>query len=345
MTGGYLFHRRLADLAPVHDARITFVSIPQRRFPLPILDASAALRRARRLRPNVLVVDSIVAAYVAPFLGAAALPVVAMLHQPPGGIDQPWPRALPLRWLDRLAYRQMRLLLVASQSLADALPPSPVPVRVIPPGRDPSANPEPAGDLRCGRRAAILCVANWLPNKGIAELLDALATLPPDAATLHLAGDTSVDPQYSRRLAQRLAQPDLAGRVVVHGRLPPSRVAGLYQAADLFAMPSFHETYGTAWGEAMASGLPIVGWRAGNLPHLADHEREALLVEPGDVGGLGQALGRLIDDEPMRRALGANARQRAATRPTWNQTADAFFDALRDVASDELRRRSQTARA
>jgi glycosyltransferase involved in cell wall biosynthesis len=345
MTGGYLFHRRLADLAPTHDARITFVSIPQRRFPLPILSAPAALRRARRLQPHVVVVDSIVAAYVAPFLGAVALPAVAMLHQPAGGIDQRWPGAQPLRWLDRVAYRQMRLLLVASQSLADALAPSPIPLRVIPPGRDPSPNPQPAGDLRCGRRAAILCVANWLPNKGIAELLDALATLPPDAATLHLAGDTTVDPRYSARLEQRLAQPDLAGRVVVHGRLPPPRVAGLYQAADLFCMPSFHETYGTVWGEAMAAGLPIVGWRAGNLPHLADHGREALLVEPGDVDALGHALGRLIDDQPLRRALGATARRRAGTRPTWDQTAAAFFDALRDVASDEFRRRTETARA
>jgi glycosyltransferase involved in cell wall biosynthesis len=85
----------------------------------------------------------------------------------------------------------------------------------------------------------------------------------------------------------------------------------------------------------MNAGLPIVGWRAGNLPHLADHEREALLVAPGDVIGLSAALRRLVEDEPMRRRLGANARTRASTRPTWDETAAAFFAAIRSVKAND----------
>ena len=46
------------------------------------------------------------------------------------------------------------------------------------------------------------------------------------------------------------------------------------------------DAYGTAWAEAMAVGLPVVGWRAGNLPRLAEHGREALMAEPGDLAGL-----------------------------------------------------------
>ena len=74
----------------------------------------------------------------------------------------------------------------------------------------------------------------------------------------------------------RLSRPDLAGRVVVHGPLAAERVAALYRAADVFVLPSLREPYGTVWGEAMAVGLPVVGWRAGNLPHLAEHGREGL---------------------------------------------------------------------
>ena len=39
-------------------------------------------------------------------------------------------------------------------------------------------------------------------------------------------------------------------------------------------LPSWKEPYGTVYGEAMACGLPVVGWRAGNLPYLADDDRE-----------------------------------------------------------------------
>ena len=88
------------------------------------------------------------------------------------------------------------------------------------------------------------------------------------------------------RSAARLARADLVGRVVVHGPLSLEAVAALYQAADAFVLPSLKEPYGTVYGEAMAFGLPVVGWRAGNLPYLAEHEREGLLAEPGDLPGL-----------------------------------------------------------
>ena len=80
-------------------------------------------------------------------------------------------------------------------------------LRVVPPGRDVAAAPgPPPGDLRRGRRAAFLCVANWVERKGLRDLLDAFARLPPDAATLHLAGDDRADPRYAARLRARLAR-------------------------------------------------------------------------------------------------------------------------------------------
>src|SRR5215212_1351682 len=89
LTGGYLYHQRLAALAPRHNARLRFVSFPDWPFPLPTLAAPAVLRRAGRGRPDAWVLDSIAAAFLGPWLlaRAPAVPLVAMLHQPPGGID------------------------------------------------------------------------------------------------------------------------------------------------------------------------------------------------------------------------------------------------------------------
>jgi glycosyltransferase involved in cell wall biosynthesis len=176
-------------------------------------------------------------------------------------------------------------------------------------------------------------VGNWVERKGILELLEALARLPAGLATLHLAGDDRADPRYGARVRARLARPDLSGRVVVHGPLPADRVAALYRGADAFVLPSLREPYGTVWGEAMAVGLPVVGWRAGNLPHLAEDGREGLLADPGDVDGLSRALARLAGDEGLRRGMGAAAGRRAATRPTWAQSAERFFAALREAAA------------
>ena len=58
-------------------------------------------------------------------------------------------------------------------------------------------------------------------------------------------------------------------------------------------------------------GCQVVGWRAGNLPHLAAHGREGLLADPGDVDAL------------------------AAARPTWSPSAALFFAALREAADGQ----------
>lgn len=282
-------------------------------------------------------IDSIAAAFLAPWfaLQRSRLPLIGMLHQPPGGIDHgPFRTTLQAR-LDRLTYHHAHRLLIASESLAEELIADGIPpgqLRVVPPGRDvATAAAEPPGDLRQGRQVAFLCVGNWVERKGIHHLLEAFARLPPDSATLHLAGDDRVEPDYAARIRSRLTEPDLTGRVVMHGRLPVAEVAALYQAADAFVLPSIKEPYGTVYGEAMAYGLPVVGWRAGNLPYLARHEREGLLVTPGDVAGLSQALARLAGDETLRRQLGGAGLRQALTRPTWEETAALFFGAVRDV--------------
>jgi glycosyltransferase involved in cell wall biosynthesis len=335
LTGGYRYHRRMAELAPACGASVRFVSFPDRPFPLPTLAGPAVLRQTRT---DVLVLDSIAAAFLGPWLPRRQRPpLVGSLHQPPGGIDHGPLRRVVQTPMDRLAYRRVRLLVVASQALGDELVDQGYPperIRVVPPGHDlPAAPKGPPIDLRQGRRAGLLCVANWVERKGLLDLLEAVARIPVGLATLHLAGDDQADHRYGARIRARLSQPDLAGRVVVHGPLPAERVAALYQAADVFVLPSLREPYGTVWGEAMAAGLPVVGWRAGNLPHLAEHGREGLLASPGDVAALSAAVARVAGDEDLRRRMAAAAGRRAAARPTWAQSAELFFAALHEAVS------------
>lgn len=238
--------------------------------------------------------------------------------------------------LDRAAYRRAARLLVASDQLAEQFTREGFGDRllVVAPGCDPAPAPEgERRDLRGGSRAALLCVGNWVPRKGILELLEAVARLPGGLVRLHLAGDEDAVPVYAARVRARLARPDLAGRVARHGRVGRGEVAALYRDADVFVLPSVREPYGTVYGEAMAAGLPVVGWHAGNLPYLATHGREGLLLEPGDLEGLAAALERLAGDAALRQRMAAAARIRGRELPTWEQTAARFFGALRETAA------------
>lgn len=101
-----------------------------------------------------------------------------------------------------------------------------------------------------------------------------------------------------------------------------------------FVLPSVEEPYGTVYGEAMAAGLPVVGWDAGNLPHLADDGVEGLIVPTGDVAGLTRALRTISEDAGLRSRMGSAAKNRARAFPTWKQTSTAFFGALRALLGD-----------
>ena len=142
---------------------------------------------------------------------------------------------------------------------------------VVPPGRDLASKPtEPPRDVRAGRRAVLLSVGNWVARKGLLDLLEAVSRLPDDAATLHLAGEIDVEPSYSARVRARLAAPDLARRVVVHGPLAAHQVAALYEAAEgaCLCWRACVSRTERVYGEAMAAGLPVVGYRVGNLSQL-----------------------------------------------------------------------------
>lgn len=331
---------------------MVFVCFPERRFPLAALDAPRMLRDAAAAGAHVVVLDSLAAAYMGPLLalrgvgrasGNPAPPVVGLLHQVPGGLVGGRPRRAIQRTLDRLAYRYATRLFVVSDLLRDQLLRDGVAAErivVVRPGCDLAAarayaslGPADSTSMRGGRRIAVLCVANWLPHKGIAELLEAVARLPDDHVTLHLAGDEQVDPGYGERVRARALRADVAGRVVRHGKLPPEDVGALYAGADVFALPSFGETYGMVYAEAMTHGLPVAGWRAGNLPNLVEHGREGLLAEPGDVAALADALARLARDDALRARMSAAARKRASAWPTWDETAATFFAALREVVA------------
>ena len=196
MTGGHLYHQRMAELAATHGALVERITASGLHDPV---------REAR----GVVLVDSLTAWSVAPWLlrpRHRRRPIAAIVHQPPGGVDHGPVRTALQRSLDLALYRRCDLLVVTGPGFADELVDRwhfrAERIRVVEPGCDiPDAVAAPGDelDLRRGRRIALLNVANWWPNKGVLELLDAVATLPSDRVTLHLVGREDVEPRYGRQ--------------------------------------------------------------------------------------------------------------------------------------------------
>ena len=324
VTGGHLYQRRMAEAAGRHDATVEF--------------AQASLWTRLPADADVVAVDSIAAWRLA---GAVLRrrhrpPLVAVVHQRPGGVGSGPIRRWVQGGLDRSVYRRCAAVIVAGRAVADEL----VTVHGLHPSRvclvEPGCDLPPGQhgmDLRQGRRIALVCVANWYPHKGVLELLDAVAALPAGHVTVHLVGRDDVDPRYTTRVRARLGASDLAGRVMVHGTLDQQAVADLYAGADVFALTSQHETYGTVVAEAVAAGLPVVAWREPHAERLITDGVNGLLVAPGDQRALTEALRSVATDDRLRSALATAASPAGRHAARWADSATAFFRVLRSSAT------------
>lgn len=232
-------------------------------------------------------------------------------------------RARLMQQRQRAALARAEAVVAVSQSTAEALVAegvdqsrlhvAPNGLSRLPPAADPPVPPGPF----------VLVVGTLEPRKGHAGLLRALARPPLEEVRVVFAGAATPWADEIQALAGQLG---LAARLIVLGRVNDAILAGLYRNATLLCLPSLAEGFGLPVLEAMASGLPVL---ASDLPAVREVAGEAaILVPPGDVEALAEAVGRLMRDEQLRNRLSALGPKRAASF-SWEAAAQATVSAYR----------------
>ena len=173
----------------------------------------------------------------------------------------------------------------------------------------------------------LLSVGSIIPRKGFHHLIEALAPLADLPWTLSIAGDTTRHPSAYEDLMADINRFHLEGRVKVLGAVSNEELESLYSQADVFVLASLFEGYGMVYAEAMAYGLPIIATTGGAIPETVPPEA-GLLVTPGDVPALTQALKAVIENESYRAHLSNGALQAAAQLPSWEMAVQRFASAL-----------------
>jgi glycosyltransferase involved in cell wall biosynthesis len=174
----------------------------------------------------------------------------------------------------------------------------------------------------------MLTVANLLPTKGLRPFVDVLRDLRDLPWTWTLVGDASLDPEYAEQVSRRLRAAGLTGRVTWTGAIPPETLRTWYDRADLFVLPSRFETCSLSTREAMARGLPVVGYRVGGLPENFGDTAAGHLAPSSNAVALRAALRSLLTDPMARAQRGFAAWQRSRAFPTWAEAADQFREGL-----------------
>jgi glycosyltransferase involved in cell wall biosynthesis len=286
--------------------------------------SAAAVRAARRRRPDVVFAHFLFPAGAAGAAAAAAAraPLVVMAH---GADVENARRSSLLAAATRVVTTRAAAVIVNSRWLADRLGPVRAPLHVIDCGVDlavfaPRAAAPVRARLGWGHDGpAFLAVGSLLERKGVVELADAFGRL--GRGSLAYVGDGPLRDRVAGRPGVRIV-----------GRIEHARVPEWIAACDVLCQPSRMEPFGQAALEAMAMERSVVATAVGGPAEFVVPEA-GVLVAPGDVQALSEALARaaaLPSPNPTAR--------RAAAEHDVRRQAARMAAVLRDAVAGVSRR-------
>jgi glycosyltransferase involved in cell wall biosynthesis len=156
-------------------------------------------------------------------------------------------------------------------------------------------------------------VSRLFPQKGLRELLRAVALVRERVPTVHLLVVGADYPDvirgaFTRELKELAHDLRIDDHVIFTGER--SDIPRIMAASDVFTMPSFEEPFGLVYLEAMAMERPVVAVDNGGTPEVVEHGRSGLLSPYQDVEALAANIVTLLGDRDLRARMGAYGRAR-----------------------------------
>lgn len=156
-------------------------------------------------------------------------------------------------------------------------------------------------------RPVLLFLSRLHYKKGIPHLIEATARLRDRGMPCLLLVAGSGDAPYMRTLEAQVRDLGLTSDVRFIGFISGTRKVSLYEAADLFVLPTSQENFGFVLPEALACGTPVLTTRGVDIwPELVE-SGGGVITEP-EAGSIADAIEPLLRDPPRRRAMGERGR-------------------------------------
>jgi len=179
-----------------------------------------------------------------------------------------------------------------------------------------------------GRRI-LLSVSRLIRTKGVELNIRALKRLVDryDDVVYVVVGD---GPER-RALEQLTYELNLKEHVRFVGRVPHEKAMEYMAVCNVFTMPSWQETFGLVYIEAMAHAKPVVAVQEQGVDGIVVHKETGLLVKPRDADSLVEALDFLLSHPEEARAMGERARKLVLENYTWEKNAARTMEVYNEV--------------
>lgn len=147
-------------------------------------------------------------------------------------------------------------------------------------------------------------------RKGIFEVLEAIALCKKRLNTgirFHIGGNGETE-----RLLKTISRLGLEDTVTYEGWLGEKEKAALLAATDIFVHPSYFESFGISILEAIGHGVPVITTAVGGITDLITDGFNGILVQPGNIGQIADAITRLANNPDERKRMSENALRHSA---------------------------------
>lgn len=193
--------------------------------------------------------------------------------------------------------------------------------------------PRPLGPPRAPPR--IGSMGRFAPRKGFHVLIDALAILRERdiAVECAIAGDGRSRGKLEKQIEKR----GVSGCLKLVGWLGNVQKIRFLESLDLFVSPSLNEPFGFVYLDAMRVGAPIVTSPTVGARYIFSTPGTAEMAPLGDPQALADAIERVLSDEALRLALGANAERAFAARFSLEAGAKSLERALTQAKARKRR--------
>ena len=164
-------------------------------------------------------------------------------------------------------------------------------------------------------RFVVLYVGRLDTGKGLPDLIDAQPKLSDEIA-LYIVGEGKIKSQ----LKDQVNRKGINDSVSFLGAVSHEEIHRYYAASDVFCLPSYHEGFGMVNVEAMACGVPVISTSVDAVKEYITHEKNGILVEPGDVNSIANSIFRLQKSIDLREKLKLNGLE-TAKQFAWSNQA------------------------
>ena len=173
----------------------------------------------------------------------------------------------------------------------------------------------------------IISSGRIVKEKGYEVLANAIQEINHPKIKFIILGDGDYLSQMKEKLSKEIAD----GRVNCPGFC--ENVYNYLNIADIFILPTLHETLSISLLEAAQAGLPLISCNVGGVPEVIENGVNGILVEPNDIKALAEAINTLAQNPIIRNTMGKHSSELIKTKFSQNKS----INRLKDIIINDLK--------